>query len=113
MSKAIQRAIWRNGPHSAGQRFVLLALADNLDLFGRGAVSMRLLCERTCGLDTSVLQILALLESGGWLKRERDAHNRIIYAINLEKLSLTPEMITIPNFIPKSAQRPQQEGQPN
>ncbi len=109
MSKAIQRAIWRNGPQSAGQRFVLLAIADNLDLFGRGAVPTRLLCERTCGLDTSVLQIVARLESDGWLKRERDAHSRIIYTINLDKLSLTPEMITIPNFIPKRALHTQQE----
>ena len=109
MSRAIRKAIWLRGPESAGQRFVLMAICDFVDLQGRGTVPMAVLCARTCGAYESVQQLLRILEADGWLQRRRDRTDRIVYQISLDKLGVTPEMMTVAYQRFVSPQ--QQEGQ--
>lgn len=67
MSIKLMSAIWEAGPLDQGERFVLLALADNANDAGECWPSVRLLSQKTCMAERSVRRVLKRLCAGGWL----------------------------------------------
>lgn len=68
MSIAIMSWVFKNGPRDAGERLVLLALADYCDDNGEWAPSMAGIAEKAGMTERGARGVVRRLEAGGWIE---------------------------------------------
>ena len=88
MSAKVCGLIWEVGPKDRSQRFVLLAIGDNAGDDGYAYPGIALLANKTLFTERYVMDAIQRLETDGWLRVERKAHDGKgnHYYIDVEKL---------------------------
>lgn len=90
-------AVWKNGPQTSTERFVLLALADRADQDGYCWPAFKDIADRCAISRSTAIRAINSLEENGWLKRrvrlknkshERDSNG---YYLNFELLQVVAE----------------------